>query len=358
MEGANVLPQAAILSRSPLRNVSGNESLTNSAKRFKRVPVESPVVPTQTPIDSSKEAALPLESIECPSNVPFPSKGLVKSLVDHAMTNDKSDQAALADVGVLSFEEVLLPAIASSELQALKDLQAKVQRDLPHQTDMVVRCRKTVMASIGAAMQAVSASREKRDAQRREELQQEKEKELKRQEVEKARSEEVRERELEIARNKQKQELIKKLPKNQELWREIVYLMTEISKLQKEEKSWKDAAEHLNQQEREIEEMERQHKEDQEKQSKQTVDTPKEVTITEEIEKVNQTLEDISLSCIRIHQALENVSKIAEESDRVRLQLHKQYRRNHQFQGYQGIKDPKGLIMSLSQSQTWSQSDD
>ncbi len=353
-----MLPQAAPLSRSPLRNVSGNESLTSSAKRLKRFPVESPVIPTQTPIDSSKEAALPLESIEYPTNVPFPSKGLVKSLVDHAMTNDESDQAALADVGVLSFEEVLLPAIASSELQVLKDLQAKVQRDLPHQTDMVVRCRKTVMASIGAAMQAVSASRAKRDAQCREQLQRKKEEEAKRLEVEKARSEEVRERELEIARNKQKQELIKKLPKNQELWREIVYLMTEISKLQKEEKSWKDAAEQLDQQEREIEDMERKQKEEQDKQSEQTADTTKEVEVTEEIEKVNQTLEDISLSCVRIQQALENVSKIAEESDRVRLKLHKQYRRNHQFQGYQGIKDPKGLIMSLSQSQTLSQSDD
>lgn len=357
METTSVLPPPASLSRSPLRNVSGNESLPNSAKRLKRVQTENPVTPSEPQHESSN---VELVSIEYPKDVPIPSKGLVKSFFDHAMTNDKSDQSALADAGVLSFEEVLLPAVASAELQALKELQAKVQRDHPHQTDMVVRCRKLVMSSMGAAMNAVAesrAARAVRDAERQEERAQEKEKEAKRQEEETVRMEEVRQREREILRNKQKNELIKKLPKNQELWREIVYLMTEISKLQKEEKMWKEAAEHLDQQEREIEEMERKQKEERANRTHHASEAQTDAEISGEIEKVNQTLEDISLSCVRIHQALGNVSKIAEESDRVRLQLHKQYRRNHQFEGYQGIKDPKGLIMSLSQSQSLSQSE-
>lgn len=353
-------PLQASLSRSPLRNVSGNERLPNSAKRLKRFLVENVEKPNGESHDSSNVDQLLIQPIVYPKDVSFPSKGLVKALFEHAMTNDQSDQSALVDAGVLSFEEVLLPAIASSELQALKELQAKVQRDLPHQTDMVVRCRKTVMSSIGAAMNAVAESRAVRaikDAQRREETEQQKERELQRQEEEMVRSEEVREREREVLRNKHKQELIKRLPKNQELWREIVYLMTEMSKLQKEEKMWKEAAEYLDQQEREIVELERQQQEEEESQTFEEVDAPQDEEISEEINKVNQTLEDISLSCVRIQQALENVSKIAEESDRVRLQLHQQYRRNHQFQGYQGIKDPKGLILSLSQSQTLSQSD-
>jgi hypothetical protein len=95
--------------------------------------------------------------------------------------------------------------------------------------------RKAVYDTVGSAMIAVAKSRQARrveDLKREEEWAQEKELLL-----------QQRKEECEMARIKRKNELVKKLPRNQALWREVVYLMTEMSKLQKEERLWKEAQE-------------------------------------------------------------------------------------------------------------------
>jgi hypothetical protein len=351
--------------RSPLRKVSRNvveertpPVLGSAAKRQKAAPnnnddddidlvttTTTPDSTTTTPVETATPSPSPPPPpppptmIDYPEHVDEPSRALVQSLYEQAEAAGGDQKSTNA--GLLSLQEVLLPAVAYQEDCALKKVQAYVQRDHPDQTGVLVLCRKAVYDTVGAAMTAVATSRDARfveDSKREDRWAREKEVLL-----------QQRKEECEMERIKRKNELVKKLPRNQALWREVVYLMTEMSKLQKEERMWKEAQENIvkRQEEFAIIEQRQQHEDETMKEE----DNEMEEQTSEEMETVKQTVEDITLSATRIQQALDIVSDIATESDRVRKDLYRRYRRDQQFHGYQGIKDPKGLLRSLSQSQ-------
>lgn len=298
---------------------------------------------------SNKRPKVAVPVLEYPAQVDVPSRGLVQVLFEQAAGGD---QQVLADAGLLSFERVLLPAIAVQEEAALKKLQAVVQRDEPERAGQVESCRKAVYDSVGAAMRAVAACREARKPveQEREAVwaaeRLEKEQALKNQVAAAAEQEEELKQ---MDRLTAKHELKKKLPKNQELWREVAYLMTELSKLQKEERLWRQAQQTLEEREAELQVQEVEAEKKAAEQAKQ--EPEEEQPPVEEIGMVQQTIQDLQLSSVRIQQALEVVSGIVTESDQVRKELYHRYRKDHQFHGYPGIKDPKGLLSVLSQSQ-------
>lgn len=375
------------LDRSPLIKLSENQSLASvddsdaassenpsSAKRPKVNDDDDTTVTTSSAAatDVIVAPAVPLEPLVYPISVRIPSRSLIQYIFEEAMNNTNTemddftkDQKSLANAGLLSLTDVLLPAAAHCEEEALKKLQAVVQRDQPALTGTVIQCRKAIYDCVGAAMRAAVESREKRlvaDEQREANWQAEREL--------KAAAE--REKEVQIAKQEEdfrllaleskKNELKKKLPRNQELWREVAYLMTEISKLQKEERSWQQAEQDLIQREKELDLQEEQQLalEEQQQQKDQEMadagntasgDTEQDANqISEETAMVLETIEDITLSSIRIQQALKVVSGIITESDQVRKGLYHRYK-DFQFQGYPGSKNPKGLLQALSQSQ-------
>jgi len=102
----------------------------------------------------------------------------------------------------------------------------------------------------------------------------------------------------------------------------------------------------------EKEQMQQQQEEEQTMRASQQDDAIPAVHVNEEMEKITEMLGDITVSALRIQQALEEVSKLASDADGVRKELYHKYRKDHQFHGYQGFKDPKGLLRSLSQTQS------
>jgi hypothetical protein len=317
--------------------------------------------------DATTAAATPVTVLPLvyPTTVLVPSREIVQSLFEEAIqsndtddNNNRTQQAqAMANAGLLSFTDVLLPAAAYCEEQALKQLQAVVQRDHSVESgsiDTVKLCRKAVYDGVSAAMRAAVESRANREL-----LDEQRQAAWKADAAAKAAAErdstaalqqqEDECRALELSR--QKADLKKKLPRNQELWREVAYLMTEISKMQKEERLWQQAEQNLALAEQELD---RQEQEQQMKFDQEQTDAKDETTKTTpapEIAMVEQTIEDITLSSIRIQQALKIVSGIITESDQVRKDLYRRYRKDHQFHGYPGIKNTKGLLKVLSQSQ-------
>jgi hypothetical protein len=272
-----------------------------------------------------------------PAKVSLPSRAMVESLFEEA--REYPDQQLLESVGLLSFQDVLLPAVAYQEDQALKELQKVVQRDSPEDVDKIVECRRTIYKAIQAARLAVKVSQEERRG-----VEEEREKQW--QEEHNKRLVEL-EQLKELQRLSRKRECTKRLPRNQELWRETAFLMTALSKLQKEEKLWKQAAEDL-----------------QQRKNNQAL-LPKiepEILLEEpdendsnsnQLVKVNQAVDSLALSCVRIQKGFEIVSGILKESEQTRQNLYQSYKRDHQFHGYQGVKDPKGLLRVLSQSQDY-----
>jgi hypothetical protein len=330
--------------------------------------------------------AVVVKPLVYPSTVPVPSREIVQALFEEAIQSSKnntednmdddnnriSDQQKQAtaekDAGLLSFTQVLLPAAAYCEEQALKQLQAVVQRDYPgadsSATETVKLCRKAVYDGVSAAMRAAQASRvirfaadQQREAAWRQDAADKADRE--RDSAEQLQQQEDECHKLELSR--QKADLKKKLPRNQELWREVAYLMTEISKLSKEERLWQQAEQNLAAAEQELDRQEQEQLELLEQKQDQADmdnsandDDPNETstkTTSPEFTMVEQTIEDITLSSIRIQQALKIVSGIITESDQVRKDLYRRYRQDHQFHGYPGIKNPKGLLKALSQSQ-------
>ena len=72
--------------------------------------------------------------------------------------------------------------------------------------------------------------------------------------------------------------------------------------------------------------------------------------LAEAVERSTQNaIDDILTSAGRVESTLTEVAALVEESDAVRRELYGKYRTDHQFHGYRGNKNTKGLIVALSQ---------
>jgi hypothetical protein len=213
---------------------------------------------------------------------------------------------------------------------------------------------------VGAACRAVAQSRETRamhDASREAEWSKQREMAQQQRQQQLQTALEQQAAAIEAAKQQRKRELQKKLPANQELWREVAYLMTELTKLATEERQWKLAAESLTAQEAALAQHE-EHAAARRRAAEATTATDTTTTTNdpslapvEQIVKVAETAADIALSVKRIQSALEIVSQTVVASEQARRDLYQAYTADHQFRGYQGVHDPKGLLRALSQSQ-------
>ena len=327
-------------------------------------PMESPLASPirMTPDPKRQKAGLQQDMtsddfarIDYPIAISLPSKATLKNLLEKALADPKGDQSILQAAGILSLELVILPAIALNEESALKRVQAKIQRDCPQYKPTVEAGRRLIRTSIRNAMAAVHASRqsrlEKQEVRRREALEALREERTERQEerarVLKAEIERQRE-EAQQAREQRFRILQRQYPRNKDLWKEIVVLTRSRTQLEKEERLWNEAK--------------KQQQEYREKCGQQNMspgvecdactissEDLKEVILLQE--RSEASVKDIVLASKRIQHGLGQVLTILKDSEKARQQLYKEYRRNHQFSGYQGIHNPKNLIRFLSQEE-------
>jgi hypothetical protein len=307
---------------------------------------ENKIVAEQVMMDEEEESHVDIVldnvDMEYPSEVAVPSRRLVASFYQQALAADDSgvrdnDQVYLQPAGLLSLEQVLLPALARQEDKALKGLQAKVLRDAPEHAHVIKQSRQMVYEGIGSAIQHAHQARLNRQACAQELCQQEiqqralaKKQRLEQEQQERRRQLLLEQQELDLEQSNRLKLLKRQYPRNQSLWREVVQLMTSKSKLEKEERLWQQA-------ERQLLEKEAQD-------GDATIKATTDITIEEEQQQLpveipkdelhlqlDQLVQDMSISSTRIQEGLGLVTKIVDESDQMRKQLYQTYRRDHQF---------------------------
>jgi hypothetical protein len=271
------------------------------------------------------------------------------------MTKQDGEQYLLEQYGLLSLQDVLLPAVAHQEERAVKKLQSLVQRDCPEHTSAVVACRKAIYDSIAAGMRAAEQARAQRMLHEGvREQQWAEERRLK--EQDQAASQMKRMEEKEQMRRVQRMEALQRAKKNfafnQDLYREHAYLLSELPKLHKEGKAWSEAELELEKREAELDALEKELevKESVAAAANEGNESKMQVDETSIVE-VQRAIESVTASSFRVQDLLKSLSTLTTESDNVRKELYHKYRRDHQFQGYQGATNPKGLLFVLSQSQ-------
>jgi len=303
------------------------------------------------------------DAVVYPESVPIPSKRVIKALYKASLeegcegANEKgsgdkkeyNDQQHLTPAGILSFEKVLLPAIGLEEEKALKKVQSKLQRDAPEYTFLMENCRRLVRESIRCAMHEVQSSRSVRQ-QRQQERKQQQVAETKRvREIQQHAQKEEQERlAKELARKREtsqaekKRYLARESPRNQELWKEIVFLTSSVTQLEREERMWIQIEQDMIRLEGKQNNLGKE-----EHPNGILLKAPKNLLQVETEEKVN----DVILTSTRIQKGLEMILKLLTESETLRKELYGKYKKDHIFRGYQSVKKPKSLIRFLSQSQ-------
>jgi hypothetical protein len=345
-----------------------------------KIPQDGDRIKRSYPYPSSEMVAVPSRNlVECLFHEAMQVQSIASTTTLVANKGDM-DQLRVAQTGLLSLERVLLPAVAHAEDAALKKIQAFVQRDgkvcvekknpsasstLRASTELdlegqkwkdhFVACRKAVYDATSAAMIAVAKNR----TEYREPL----EKVRVAKEWQPVRDALVEKRKQFAEKQLQTAKSLasKKLPRNQEVWREIAYLMTEQTKLTKEERIWQSARRNLVES-REIELKGRESNAGTTRTNKQLLETMLEAELDEGdrckrmrkenddlIDHLAQTIEAITLSSIRIQLALGTITQVAAESDAIRNELYLRYCRDYQFRYYPGVHDAPGLLKALSQ---------
>jgi len=156
---------------------------------------------------------------------------------------------------------------------------------------------------------------------------------------------------------------IKSHPRNKELYREMAALLKDQNRLQREERKWEEAGHKLAAQEAEVtrrlESLAAAEEEEEEAnggsmEATATTTTAREVEQSRHLADVversaHDAIDDILTSAGRLEGTLTEVAALVEESDATRRELYGKYRTDHQFHGYRGNKNTKGLIVALSQ---------
>ncbi|KAG7364726.1 hypothetical protein IV203_037928 [Nitzschia inconspicua] len=323
-------------------------------KRCKKVdivasPKAAPSVlsyPTVIPIPSAKTIGTLYEAALADAS---PTPVSPSTPTSNPSNNVKNDQLFLKVAGLLSFEQVLLPALGLEEERAIKRIQAKVQRDAPEYKFVMEQCRRLARNSVANAIIAVAANREMRAQQQAERrkmqsLQMQQAREARKKELTEAHKRQVREQKnlLKVARLEERNRIKQKLAKNQKLWKEVVFLTSSISQLEKEEQLWVQT-------EKDLTILEGTPVKDD---SNKEISSPIVLTVTEHSlhKEAERKAKDIVMASDRIQKGLTMVLQLLKESEDVRNELYNKYRKDHLFQGYQSIDDPKGVIRFLSQS--------
>ncbi len=314
----------------------------------------------------TKTASSDIPVVAYPASIPVPSKRVIEDLYKSSLqegcgestegnsdeNNHYNDQKHLAPAGILSFQNILLPSIGMQEEKAIKQVQAKVQRDAPEYKFVMENCRRLVRQSIRCAMDEVKSSRSKRCRRQEERKRQliaeaKLAREIKQRErqEEQGRLAQERMRKKETLRLEKRRNLAREHPKNQELWKEIVYLTSSFSRLELEFCSLVDVAVEMR---RLKADLENRTQENNSSSSGAIVLRAEKNPLQIETEEKAKEIMSTSNS---IQKSLGMVMKLTAESETARRELYTKYKTDHIFSGYQSVHNPKNLIRFLSQSQ-------
>ena len=334
--------------------MNASPSPRKTMSRFRPLKSSSSPVKERTSLTPSSKRHKLATTIEYPSEIAVPSKPTMRALYQSAIEDVNSHQSQLDEhgSGLLSLEDVLIPALIAEEVAALKLVQAKAQRDAPQNVKALEICRCALYESAERAIVKAREARTVREEEQarktaieEEERRQAKEERRIEKEADRQRRHEERAVVKAAEKERRKRELKKKLPHNVELWREVALFMTELAKLEKEERLWKETEANLRARELELDEREK------EEEHSDVLDNEDETAEWKKHHleiKVEHSVEDITLSSLRIQQALRSVSDLIEHSETVRKELYDKYRKDHQFHGYRGVKNPKALIRAIA----------
>jgi hypothetical protein len=362
---------------SPKRNKSVENGETNTHTPPLRMDymmdsIECDMVQTETLTSDA-----PMNLVAYPNRVDIPSRQTIEGLYKTAIKESnisriqsihdqdqstptapmsQNEQLYLKPSGVLSFEKVLLPALALEEERAVKNAQSKVQRDAPEYTYILKLCRRLIRQSIEKARGAVrDASQERADVQmerRKREVLRKRAALLTEQRLkceEQARRADERQRQKQDQLVQRKLHMARQHPRNQDFWKEVVFLTSSMAQLEKEEKMWSQMERNLLCSE---EKRTTSSKEDKENRTTAACNIPTVIATKHDLAmETEQKMQDIFLASSRIQKGLGEVLKLLEDTDAIRKQFYKQYYEDHYFEGYAAVDNPKSIIRFLSQSQ-------
>lgn len=319
----------------------------------------------------------------------LPSVAFQKRIYNDTKMKASSHQYQLSTVaksGLLSLEDVIIPAVCYQEERALrrdeKSLRQRCARifdersmnkcpaitrneyiDKNSDVLVITACRSLVKEFEYVSRLDVRVSRVMREKQLTQELQHSKMQSIieefretqKQCQIERAERRERQMKQKLLDREKKIRDRKKTFYKNKEMWREIALLMTAISRLEREEKEWMLVQCQLMKREEELVALSQtplSWNEESNSKRHEFNDTNDEVCYSQknsiEIEsKLRGALEDMSLSTGRISQALRDVLQFVEDTEAVRVEIYHKYTSEHQFRGYLGTDNPKGLVRNV-----------
>ena len=250
----------------------------------------------------------------------LPEPTVVESVYKARVGVDESGNLLKGKVVV----EDLLLAICTTENNALKVLQAKLQKSKSVVGKIACeRARSTVKEIQVAGVQALNDSRE--------------------------------------AEGLRRDSLKQKYSVNTDNWKKVSTLMEKQANLKAEERGWVQALKEVELRERALENgsfLERK-----EEEVRNLMDLEESACIDDSVEstsaqedsqlacKVDETIQtvvsDMTLQADRINQTLRSVVATVEEGERVKRELYHGYTSNNMFADYKGKNDPKGLIRGM-----------
>ncbi len=287
-------------------------------------------------------------TISFPSNdekVTINHKSLRK-VYTHALQNG-THQLQLKESGcnLLSIDEVIIPTIIASKLQTIRTMigKARGKKEL-HQVNQLQVIRSILMSCSTNVNYQLMKYRNNQSMKREEERKNQKLQLMQQFEYEKTMKKEQKMQEKVRTRERLKKEKKKNYSKNKELWREVMVLMTDLTKLEKEEKMWKAL---------DVQTLLKQN----ETKSSALLPSDADIDSTEDQlpdhaheteQKVLNVIDDISLATNRINDVLSSVCTLIKESNSIRIDMYEKYKKDHKFYGYFGVNDPKALIRGLT----------
>ncbi|EED89981.1 predicted protein [Thalassiosira pseudonana CCMP1335] len=330
---------------------------------------EKGVMDTENDVSGAQQHTYKNE-FEFPRDIVRPSTATLRVFHDQAIANGSPShqyQLNRAGTNLLSLQEVILPSIAFATNNALKQKQAKAQRNVKdgmpdHQgkdvVDVVEACRKVVTKCTGHAMAEAGKAWREREEQREQILLERHEQDKQQRKREEVQAKKERKEQRALARKQryenQKLEQQKNHPRNKEMWQEVAKLMMDIQKLEKEERLWKEALSEVDSMEKNFQPPEKidlellgdaANRKKMEKHEELCNDVG-----NANLESTATTLvQDVTLATERINWMLQSVSLAMEESDMLRKEAYEKYQYDgHKFYGYPKYGDSKGLFVALS----------
>jgi chromosome segregation ATPase len=241
------------------------------------------------------------------------------------------------------------------------------QREIDVVQEPFLFCRKLVYDAAGAGMVAAEQCRLARIQEFRERLERErldKRRDRQRQKEERRIQRDAAKRMREISRPQRLRAARKRYPPNLEIYREQLYLMSELAKMDQEEEAWKRAGAALEAElaainaENEAAAVERTRPD-----SASSSESSDEPSAAGEIQILKAKLADLSCSCQRLEQALEVVNELVDQAENTRSQLYEFYMSSNEggvgrYHGPYGDKlsNPRSVLQALSQQSTSSAS--